>query len=401
MHPKLAAARVFLMERQPFLAAAAWKISIQEIPDADWPPAIGDIGMTSRGTCLVKAGLVQKATVKQLAACLVHEVMHLLYKHADRRADRDMTFWNLAGDMSINPEVLDVWPEDGFPYDVFMPDFVELERGLTADAYHEALLKMSEPGGTCCGSASGNRHPAEGLVVEGEEVPDALEWEATRVQVAQAVRAYRKNHGRGNIPGGLDRWADESLTPTPVDWKRALAGTVRSELKRSGCYDYTYKRPSHRKIPHIILPAMRMPHLKAAVISDTSGSRGKKEMMEDLADVKGILKACGADDIDFISVDAEVQGRGRVRNAAQAGRVLKGGGGTCMAPGLAAAVSSREKPDIIVVLTDGEVADWPEVGPRVRTVIVVPEGGPETPAWARRVERPDVDYGGAGEDDDE
>ncbi len=100
----------------------------------------------------------------------------------------------------------------------------------------------------------------------------------------------------------------------------------------------------------------------------------------DEKDPLAVLQEAGVD----VARD-EVQARGKVRTATQAGRLLRGGGGTDMAPGFAAALKGR--PDVIVCLTDGEVYEgWPSSCP-VRAVVVVPEGAPATPQWAKRIEK--------------
>jgi predicted metal-dependent peptidase len=401
MHPKLAAARVRCIEYMPYLSAGLWKLRIIEVPDAKWPDPRGEIATTSTGVVLVRDALVQRSSADQLAAALAHEASHVVMDHFGRIGSRDADGWNWASDAAVNPGLLQVRDEKGaqwsLPYprsQIVLPHLFGpgVGEGLSAEQYYDLLQKDEAAGvhssSLRCGSAAGNASPAEALAPppDGSE-PDEAEWQATRVAVAAAVREHVKARGRGNVPAGLDRWAEEALTPSPIDWRRALSGAVRSELRRAGAWDFTYARPSRRRVPGLMLPSMRAPRLRAAIISDTSASRKQHDLSGDVSDVRGILRASGSEEVTLISVDCEVQGRSRVRTAAQAGRSLRGGGGTDMRPGFAEAVRGRERPDVIVVLTDGEVCSgWPDRAP-CRTVIVVPEGAPETPAWARRVER--------------
>ncbi len=378
--PKLAAARVRLVEEQPYLGAAVWKVSIQEI--SSWPSSRGEIAVTERGVILCASGLVARATVDQLAAALSHEIMHVLMGHAPRRNGREPGPWNHACDFAINPDVRNAWP-GGFPYQVLYPANYGLPDGLTAEAYYEKVEKDEDQ---TCGSGAGHAHPAEALAPPVQDAPDEVEWEAARAVVASAVRAHK---GMGSVPAGLDRWATETFEPTPVDWRRALAGAVRGELAAAGAHDYTYARPSRRGVAGVVLPSMRAPKLRAAVVIDTSGSRGEEDFAGDLADVKGILRASGAGSVHVVACDAEVHASVRAKNTADAGRTLKGGGGSDMAPGIAVAARGQrqgERPDVIVVLTDGWVS-WGDPPPRgVRVVAVVPEGGErEVPPWARKV----------------
>lgn len=76
---------------------------------------------------------------------------------------------------------------------------------------------------------------------------------------------------------------------------------------------------------------------------------------------------------------------------------LTGGGGTDLRTGFAAALRALPRPDVVVVLTDGQTP-WPDTRPPCRTVVgLFPRHGswedddptyvPDTPpAWARVVE---------------
>ena len=70
---------------------------------------------------------------------------------------------------------------------------------------------------------------------------------------------------------------------------------------------------------------------------------------------------------------------------------LIGGGGTDMREGFTTVLARRPRPDVVVVLTDGQTP-WPSTQPPGRTVVgLFPhnrrhgEGYGELPAWARVV----------------
>jgi predicted metal-dependent peptidase len=92
--------------------------------------------------------------------------------------------------------------------------------------------------------------------------------------------------------------------------------------------------------------------------------------------------------VTVLAVDAAVQAVSRVRSAADVR--LGGGGGTDMVLGIAAAVASRPRPDLVVLLTDGET-EWPPAPTPVPLIAVVMGRAwerelPPTPPWAVRVE---------------
>ena len=71
---------------------------------------------------------------------------------------------------------------------------------------------------------------------------------------------------------------------------------------------------------------------------------------------------------------------------------FKGGGGTDMRVGIAAAASLKERPDYLVILTDG-YTPWPETAPRHMRVIIGLVGKYKTspdscPSWATVIDIP-------------
>lgn len=399
---KLAAARVLISRKEAYYSAALWKLQLRVIDP--WPVgAPGEICTTDKGIVLVSPDLVARASAEELAGCLVHELGHILRHHAARMGGRDHAAWNKAGDRAINPDVLTSWP---LPYDrknICMPEQVGKSPGLTAEEYYEEPEEGEggdekgerDPTGRiilvkkACGTCAGNKHPAEdGLTPEpGEGEMTKEDWEATATQVAHAVREHAKTTGK--VPGGLARWANVQLEAPKADWRRIMAMEVRAALRASGAHDYTYSRPSRRQCA-VILPSLRAPVIRASVVVDTSGSMGDEELAGMLEEVGGILKAAGSREVRFLSVDAQVHSDKLITSASQAAQLLKGGGGTDMGVGITAACrgDKRGKPDVIVVLSDA-YSPWPSEKPRgVKVIIGLPEGGPETPAWARRVEIP-------------
>jgi predicted metal-dependent peptidase len=158
-----------------------------------------------------------------------------------------------------------------------------------------------------------------------------------------------------------------------------------------GCVNYSYLRPARRSWGKVILPRMVSPEVHASIVLDTSVSMGANEIGQALAETKAICRAVGTDPT-VLFVDSEVCGKGKAgRNLASK---VVGGGGTNMGRGIEAAVEDR--PDVIIVLTDG-YTPWPKKGPRVPVVVgiigqqdvgtmytMLGEG--ETPSWAQRVD---------------
>jgi len=242
-----------------------------------------------------------------------------------------------------------------------------------------------------CGSGSG------GPALPGEEsVPASMgksRAEQRRIQreVAEAVRTAASK-GRGTVPAGIARWAEEVLGPPRIPWQQKLARLCRSAVAyRAGAGDYRYDRPSRRQgafgygTGSPVFPALRMPVPQVAIVADTSGSMGEDELRTGLEETKGILAAVGAT-VDFYACDAEVHTAVKVRTVQEACRALKGGGGTDMAPAFAAIMRAPRKASVIVVCTDGQIGDpGPKPAAHVIWLVVGPHRNTTFP-WGEVVE---------------
>jgi predicted metal-dependent peptidase len=133
------------------------------------------------------------------------------------------------------------------------------------------------------------------------------------------------------------------------------------------------------------------------VVIDTSGSVSDAELGSALLEVAAIGRSVGGrrDQVTVVPCDAVAQVVHPLCRAASL--PLLGGGGTDLRTGFAAALRASPRPDVIVVLTDGQTP-WPVVGPPCRTVVgLFPRGSrgpdedesgyvPESPPdWARVV----------------
>jgi predicted metal-dependent peptidase len=203
-----------------------------------------------------------------------------------------------------------------------------------------------------------------------------------------AARRIRDHvRARGTVPGRWKRWADEVLEPT-VDWRRELAAQIRrGAADVAGRVDYTYRRPSRRQaaVPDVVLPSLRQPLPRVALVIDTSGSMSDGMLGQALGEVGGVLKSLGVGrrDLRIVACDAEAY---EAQSVSELGRVeLAGGGGTDMRRGVEAATELRPQPQLVVVLTDG-FTPWPPAPPQgVRVVVGLMDEQGDTPDWADTV----------------
>ncbi|WP_329390985.1 vWA domain-containing protein [Streptomyces sp. NBC_01716] len=367
---KLFAARLHAVRVRPFMATALFALHVVE------SRRVPTMAVDRHWRCYVSPAFVARTPVKELAGVWVHEVSHLLRDHHGR-SDRfarargltgpaERLRMNIAADCEINDDVFG----EGLarPRDAVGPGVLGLPAGELMEEYllrfrlgpHTQSLAWLD-----CGSG------ADGLAREWDLGPDgahglsAQERDAVRFRVAQGINARP-----GSAPKGWQRWADEAFHPTQP-WRELLGAAVRSAASGSGVgEDYTYGRPSRRSagLPGVVLPSLRRRPPRVAVIIDTSGSVSDSELGSALNEVTAISRAVGGrrDLISVLPCDASAEIVHPLCRAA--GIPLMGGGGTDLRTGFARALRKGPRPDVIVVLTDGQTP-WPDSRPPCRTVV--------------------------------
>ncbi|MGW0433465.1 vWA domain-containing protein [Micromonospora sp. NPDC003197] len=367
---KLFAARLHAARVRPYLAAALFALHPVE------SRLVPTMAVDRHWRCYVSPFFVARTPVEELAGVWVHEVSHLLRDHHGRSdrvaAERGLTGpgerlrMNIAADFEINDDVYG----DGLarPEGVVEPALLGLPQGqLLEDYLHLFRLGPHLPSLVWLDCGSG----ADGLAREWELGPDGAhglsvqERDAIRFRVAQGIVGHP-----GNVPKGWRRWAEEAFHP-PQPWRALLGAAVRSAVASSGTgEDYTYGRPARRSasLPGIVLPSLRRRPPRVTVVVDTSGSVSDAELGSALLEVAAIARALDGrrDLVTVLSCDAAAQVVHPLCRAV--GIPLMGGGGTDLRTGFARALRSRPRPDVVVVLTDGQTP-WPSTRPSCRTVV--------------------------------
>ncbi|MDH6135485.1 putative metal-dependent peptidase [Kitasatospora sp. MAA4] len=399
---KLFAARLHAARVRPYLATALFALHTVQ------SRRVPTMAVDRHWRCYVSPAFVDRTPVEELAGVWVHEVSHLLRDHhgrGDRVArERGLTGpgerlrMNIAADCEINDDVFG----DGLvqPEGVVLPKALGLPEGELMEDYlrqfrlgpHTQSLSWLD-----CGSGADGLEREWDLGPDGAHGLSAQERDAVRFRVAQGIT------GRpGSTSKGWQRWAEEAFHP-PQPWRELLGAAVRSAASGAGAgEDYTYGRPSRRStaLPGVVLPSLRRRPPRVCVIVDTSGSVSDAELGSALLEVAAISRAVGGrrDLITVLPCDAAARVVHPLCRAE--GIPLVGGGGTDLRTGFAKALRGQLRPDVIVVLTDGQTP-WPATRPSCRTVVGLfprqwagpswdeddPDYVPDAPPdWARVVE---------------
>jgi predicted metal-dependent peptidase len=397
---KLFAARLHAARVRPYLATALFALHPVESRQ------VPTMAVDRHWRCYVSPAFVDRTPLAELAAVWVHEVSHLLRDHHGRgdrvASQRGLTGpgerlrMNIAADCEINDDVFGnglVRPEGAV-----QPKLLGLSEGELMEEYLGQFRLGPYTRGLVwldCGSG------ADGLARDWDLGPDGAhglseqERDAVRCRVAQGVTAHP-----GSVPKGWQRWAEEAFHP-PQPWRDLLGAAVRSAASGPGAgEDYTYGRPSRRSagLPGVVLPSLRRRPPRVCVVIDTSGSVSDAELGSAILEVAAIGRAVGGrrDLVTVLPCDAAARVAHPLCRAE--GIPLIGGGGTDLRTGFARALRTGHRPDVIVVLTDGQTP-WPAARPPCRTVVGLfprqdtrtweensPEYVPDAPPdWARVV----------------
>lgn len=385
---KLAVARLWAVERHPYLASALFAIQ----PVAK--PGLGGAAVDESWRLYVDPAVVEEWSVGVLGSLLVHHTGHLLRDHAGRAqrlgVARDTSKdWALAADAEINDDLVGTGLR---LIDPVLPQTLGWNPGRMAEEYFHCDHRDTDLEPDCGSGADGVRRPWELMRGEGGGLPPG-ERKLIACQVASQVLG-RSREGRGRMANSWVRWAEGLLDPK-VDWRKALGAELRKGVGAvSGRVDYTYRRPSRRASVSgdVVLPALERPVPDVAVVCDTSGSMSEAQLGRVLVEVDGLLRSLGLarTRVRVLAADAAVHTVQKVANAGQLR--LVGGGGTDMRAGIEAAVHLRPRPSVVVVLTDG-MTPWPAQRPKGVQVVVGLIGADEArggrpwaaPAWARVV----------------
>lgn len=384
-HTRLAAARLLAAEAQPFLAMALYALTA--VADASQPT----FGVDEQWRLYVNPHKLQEWSVIEVAGVLLHEVGHVLREHAGRaRAvavadERSRQLWNLAADAEINDDLL----ASGItlPAGPVTPDTLGMPEGKAAEYYYAGLAEqpvqpplVPDCGSGCHGHGSQQDSP---LLPAGLSDAEAM---LLRRRVAEEIRRIAAQQ-TGGVAGGWLRWAEAVMHPR-LDWRRLLAAKVRSSTAAvAGAVDYSYARPPRRRVPRVVLPSLRRPLPRVAVIVDTSGSVDDDLLRLAWTEVHGCMRTLGIrrDLLTVYAADTVVH---RLTGPLRRQAALTGGGGTNMAQAIETVLAVRPGPDLTVVITDG-LTPWPRTRPHGAVIIALlpsPLPRPAPPFWAHVVE---------------
>ena len=197
--------------------------------------------------------------------------------------------------------------------------------------------------------------------------------------VANSVMSTHRNRGVGAERGSVAEWAVGYINPATDPYTALMRYVLRTVSDCMSGPRSTYTRPNRRRSGGgLIIPGKKGEVPRITVCVDTSGS------MEDHD------KALAVGLINRVLNRFKVRSGIRVITGDTAGRTsdvvsrkldqlfMGGGGGTDMRPLIDEAMSTRPKPHLILVVTDGGT-EWPEQSEGVPVVACITRPEPDYP----------------------
>ena len=382
----LSVASFYIKNKVPALASMAFfpRRIITE------PGEVGGVVLTSRAQCLIDPqwleGIIASANSPTIAAmqvggAMLHNLFHLILRH-DKRAvqlgltDAQLKTWNLACDISINSKLAaaNICLPDGYikadtfgyPGDLLPEEYYVRLLNDRPEFLDEKYAKASPQNGDSlanglCGSASGREHHIEKDHPADNDTATSSEVGQVSRDVIKAMQEDAKN--RGTVAAGFARELDFVEKPPKVDWREHLSQLVRESVAaRKGSYDTTYTYTNKKQAglgfgpgcPRLTGTEEFEPSI--AVILDTSGSMGQTDFQRAFPEIQGILKQVGGK-IKFLTCDAEVHDVVVTDDIEEIKANIHGGGGTDMGPALQRCVEMKDRPHVVICLTDGYIGD--------------------------------------------
>ena len=338
----------------------------------------------------------------------LHELLHAVFMHSQRKEERDLMLWNVACDYVVNSILVEEMRLP-LPHDLFVlynPGFSkktaeEVYRILSQTASQRKKLVLTFRNGKnenftsevpvipVSGNLSDNRESRFDGVLQPFDLKKSKapreEIERIKDIVAQAKIMQEKLKGRGTIPGSVAEFVERIFEPD-VPFERLLA-LYASEII-SGKQTYTYN-PVNKKYAYfydVIYPSITKEEVPRVVVAvDSSGSMSK----EDLELAAGAIKRLSTitPEVTVIVADCEVH---QVIRTNEIDEFLKnvrfeGRGGTSHVP-VFEHVEKKMKdalPDVVICITDG-YSEYPSKKPKYPVIWLLTEKH-QSPPWGMKV----------------
>ncbi|MBQ3137649.1 MAG: hypothetical protein IJB74_09240 [Clostridia bacterium] len=288
---------------------------------------------------------------EEITFVLLHELMHCVLKHCTRGRGKIHFVYNIACDIVVNSIILDSMGKDeiiingknamhrapdGKEGRLYSAD--EIYKMLMENGF-DALLKIYAD--SLLDSHDGWDGIADGEILE-------------QIWNGNILAAASKSGG--GVPAGLERVIKDLYRSPKIDWKQILHDFIQQDKS-----DFTFMTPDRRFQGDILMPSFQENIDGEAVnnlwfVIDTSASITDKALSEAYAEIKDAIRQMSSLS-GFVSFfDCEITAPEPFETKAELDNITPiGGGGTSFSIIFEKMKEFfEEKPEYIIILTDGE-----------------------------------------------
>ena len=368
----------------PFYGSCLMQSPIKELNE------VGTIATDGRSV-FYKDEFIQGLTEPETAGCLIHESLHIIFRHCGVLKNHDPKLANVAMDWVINHIIDQI--RDNL---VALPDGILRDpTGETHGWAWEEVYKFIE------NVKQNEEDPWKGTPNEGQSnkplTPQQVETIKKQVENAEdhvtpstlspaeekeneervndmVVKASQVDEasGKGSMPGEIGRVIDEIRTPK-INWREELMTLVKAPYPE----DYTFQRPNRKQIGNdLYLPTLNGEKAGEIVIAlDTSGSVLDTEIQAFVGEVNTIINDIKPEKVWLMSADyavAKVEEYDSNQWFSYEDFKAFGGGGTSFKPVFEHVVNENLNPDQLIYFSDMAVysSDFPKDTPDYPVIFV-------------------------------
>lgn len=308
-----------------------------------WNTQIPTANITGR-TMYVNPTWFMTLSPLEAAGLLLHEILHVAFKHPLRGVGKELKPWQFACDFWVNDWIVKntrlKLPAGG----LLSPDFT---CEMSVDAIYEALLAAMPP--QLQTWAESDCDPSN---QEASQSPSAIKIEEAHVDLLMSQCATLQEMSGEKIPSALARTIHELRNP-PLPWENLLSHWAKDR----GLFGYNWSLPN-RRFPNIFVPKRNDQGMlrKLMVALDVSGSIDERQFDYMVGQIEHARNIMGIDECIIILFDHVIEATHVLLKGQPITSVeLVGFGGTDLNPVMEEA--NKHKPDVLVVLSDLDVRD--------------------------------------------
>ena len=370
---KMTRAKARIMINHPFFAVIIAGMEYINAADAKMEKYFPTMA-TDGKRCWYNPAFVDKLTVNEVAAVIMHEGLHVAWLHHLRRGNRDPLIWNIACDYAINHVIKEAGMQ--LPASALMEakylnwSAYEIYSDIMKDV-KTIKVRFSSAGTGSKGQqdqngqdkGDGNGDPLWGTVVdlEGEDGKPLSEAERSEIEsevkimVQQAAVTAKQ---RGKLPGSLAGLI-EAVGKPKVNWKDYIQSWVKGKVPDN----YTWTRPNRKWMANhgIYMPQIQMNGAGVGLLSiDTSGSVSDAELVMYITEIVGVIEMLNPDKLIIIQHDAIITKVDEWEAGMDFKDLhIKGRSGTNITPSFDYAAKMDEAVNWMICFTDMGIVDYP------------------------------------------